>query len=305
MSDAAKLLPKSAIREALARDAYERNLVRIADPDIAGYRWLVASPQGVFAAAPDKVKVAIHGWFFGLCRHGDSIYLFENCSHRGEPADMGRLVRVDVSAGRLAAPMVLARGLHRNCHQLAVIDDLICLVDTANQAILRFTMDGRAVDVQRPFPPANPDDTSGAYLHLNSIARIGERIALMLHNGKAAPEIPSELAWLDRDWKLCERHSIPGHSCHDIVEDERGVLWHSASMSGEIIGSNGARAKITGEMMTRGIAITADAMVVGMSTFGPRHIRDRLRGGLVILDRNLNRRAELAIRGAPTDIVAL
>jgi hypothetical protein len=306
MSETAQPLPKRAIREALARGAYERGEVRIADPDVRGYTWLVASPQGVFAVAPDNAKTAIYGWFFGICRHHDTIFLFENCGPRGGTIPMGRLVRLELASGRLATPTVLATGLHGNCHQIAVIDRLICVVDTPNQAILRFTLDGSPVDVQRPFPPAPPNDRTGAYLHLNAIAQIGDRIAMMLHNGKAIPEKPSELAWLNRDWTIQERQPLPGHSCHDILEDERGVLWHTASMSGEIIGSDGTRVKITDEMMTRGLAITSDATIVGVSRFGPRHIRDTLRGGgVVILDRDFSRRAEITLRGAPTDIMAL
>jgi hypothetical protein len=116
---------KRAIRLALARDAYERDIVRIADPSIAGYDWLVASPQGVFAVAPDRVGLAIHGRFFGVHRAGDSIYLFENCGMRDDRAAQGRIIGLDVTDGRLSGPMVLARGLHNNCHQLALIDGLI------------------------------------------------------------------------------------------------------------------------------------------------------------------------------------
>src|SRR5205085_923230 len=99
----------------------------------------------------------------------------------------------------------------------------------------------------------------------------------------------SELAWLDRPWRVHTREPLAGYCCHDIVEDERGVLWHSASMSGEIIGSDGTRIKITDDMMTRGLAITADALIVGISTFGPRQLRDQLPGAVVILDRRLKR----------------
>ncbi len=305
MSGTAPLLPHREIREALARDKYLRNEVRIADPDVTGYTWLVASPQGVFAVSKEAAKTVIFGRFFGICRHESSLYLFETCGSRGGTDQMGRIVRLRLSDGRLARPEVLATGLDDNCHQLAVIDGYLCVVDTANQAILRYALDGRPVDVKRPFPPARPDDRSGAYLHLNAIAKVGDRIGLMLHNGRALPEKMSELAWLDGDWSVLERLSLPGYSCHDIVEDERGVLWHSASMSGEIMSSQGARALITGEMMTRGISITPDAVIVGMSTFGPRHVRDKLRGAVVILDRNLNRLTEITLIGAPTDIIAL
>lgn len=316
MPDTDRLAAKSTLREAMARDAYARGEVRIADPDLTGQTWLVASHRGLFAIAVDglaharpsahaSVKTVLFGWFFGLCRHGDALYLFENCGHRDRTVPMGRIIRLDLGGGRLAAPCVLVTGLHTNCHQIAVVGGLLCVLDTANQAILRFTLDGEAVDVQRPFAAAPPHDTSGAYLHINAIAPIGERTAIMLHNGKAIPEKTSELAWFDRDWRLIARHPLPGHSCHDIVEDERGVLWHCDSMAGDIIASDGTRTHISDTLMTRGIAITPDAMIVGMSSFGPRHLRSKLHGGVVILDRAHERRTTLTLGGSPTDIITL
>lgn len=315
MPHAERLAAKSALREAMARDAYARREVRIADPDLAGQTWLVASHRGVFAIAagsatsaspvPGSAKTVLHGWFFGLCRHRDALYLFENCGHRDRTVPMGRIIRLDLASDLLSAPTVLVTGLHANCHQIAVVDGLLCVLDTANQAILRFTLDGEAVDVQRPFAAAPSHDTSGAYLHINAVAAVGDRIAIMLHNGKAIPEKTSELAWLDRDWRLIERQPLPGHSCHDIVEDERGMLWHCDSMAGDIIASDGARAHVSDTLMTRGFAITPAAIIVGTSTFGPRHLRSKLRGGVVILDRALERRTTMTLDGSPTDIIAL
>lgn len=296
---------KRAIRMALARQAYAKGEVRIADPDLGGYGWLVASPQGVFAVGLHGAKLVLHGWYFGIHRHGDALYLFENCGMRDDSVALGRVVRLTLDDGRLSAPTVLVTGLHNNCHQLALIGGLLCVLDTANQAVLRFTPEGAPVDIKRPFPPAPPSDTSGAYLHLNSLAQVGERIALMLHNGKAVPEKSSELAWLDRDWNLLAREPLPGHSCHDIVADERGVLWHTDSPAGDVIGSDGTRVKVSDELMTRGIAFRGEQVLVGMATFGPRHVRDALRGAVAIFDRGWNPLAQLELRGAPTDAIAL
>jgi hypothetical protein len=310
MSDIDRLAAKSALREAMARDAYARGEVRIADPDLAGQTWLVASHRGLFAITADggvgaSVKTIVYGWFFGLYRHDTALYVFENCGHRDRSVPMGRIVRFDLAGARLAAPEVLVTGLHTNCHQIAVVDGLLCVLDTANQAILRFTLDGGEVDVRRPFAPAPPYDTSGAYLHINAIANVGDRTAIMLHNGKAIPEKTSELAWLDRDWRVFERQPLPGHSCHDIVADERGILWHCDSMAGDIIAADGTRAHITDTLMTRGLSITPDAIIVGMSSFGPRHLRSNLHGGVMILDRALERRTTMILGGSPTDIIAL
>lgn len=296
---------RTAIRAALAREAYEKGIVQIADPFVSGYQWLVASRKGIFAVSLDGAKPVVHGWFFGIYRYGDHIYCFENCGLRNWDVDRGRIIRLSLNNGQLGDPVVLATGLSNRCHQLAVIDGLLCVVDTANQQILRYTLAGDLVDVQQPFPPASPEDISGAYLHINAVRQVGERIGLMLHNGKAEPEKPSEIAWLDSEWKLLERVPLDGYGCHDIVEDEQGIVWHSASMSGDIFTSDGRRFRVTDDLMTRGIALSQDHIIVGISTFGPRQKRDALPGAVKIFDRKMNYLTQVQIDGAPTDIICL
>lgn len=305
MSGPFNLDTRRAIKMALARDAYERNLVRIAQPDVSNYAWLVASHRGVFAVAEGRVCTAIHGWFFGICRHADQFYLFENCGLRDRLSEIGRIVRIDLVDGQLLNPAVLVTGLHTNCHQVRVIDGLLCVVDTANQAIRRYTLAGDLIDVKHPFPVATPSDRSGAYLHLNGVAKVGERIALMLNNCKAVPEKQSELAWLNADWNLISTHSLPGHWCHDIVEDEQGGIWHCGSKAGEILVPDGRTVDVANELLTRGLAISEDRIIVGTSTFGGRGTRDSLPGGVVIFDRAFNRISALPLDGPPTDIAAL
>lgn len=305
MSEQFDLDTRRAIKAAVARDAYARGVVRIADPDLAGYDWLVATNRGVFAVSESATRLAVHGWFFGIHRDGDAIYLFENCAMRDRASPLGRLVRLRLAERRLVDPTVLATGLDANCHQVAMIDEALCVVDTANQAILRFTPQGVPIDVKRPFPAAPQTDTTGAYLHINSIAKIGARIAVLLHNGRAIPEKPSELAWLDADWREIARAPLAGHACHDIVGDEEGVLWHSGSRAGEIIASDGRIVKITDRLMTRGISITSERMIVGVTSFGPRQERDYLDGGVVILDKRFQVVATHDIAGCPADSIAL
>ena len=293
------------IKAALARAAYDTGTLRIHDDRLAGADWLIASNRGVFAYGPGGVRTLLYGWFFGIHRHAEHLYLFENCAMRDRTVMLGRIVRLTIADERLIDAVALVNGLHPNCHQLSVIDGLLCLVDTVNQAVRRYQLDGTPVDVVTPFPLADPDDTSGTYLHINSLALVGERIGLMLHNGKAQPQKCSELAWLDRDWQLLVREPVLGHCCHDIVADEVGTLWHSATLSGELIASDGRRFKLSDQLMTRGIAFAGPRILVGLSSFGPRQLRDGLRGQAVVLDRTCKVIERLELPGSPTDIVAM
>lgn len=305
MAKTFELDTRRAIRVAMALRSYENDTVRLTDPDIGEHAWLVATHRGLYAANRGGAKCVLYGWFFGICRDGQDLYLFENCAMRDRTLALGRIIKLTIASGELSKPVVLVKGLDANCHQIAVIDGLLCVVDTANQAILRYSRDGELVDVKTPFPIAPVTDHTGAYLHINSIAKIGDRIAIMLNNVQTVPEKCSELAWLDADWNLCERLTLDGHCCHDIVEDEAGVIWHSASNTGELMASDGRRVKIASDRMTRGIALSADAIIVGISSFGARQKRDALPGAIVILDRGLNRLAEFELKGPPADIVAI
>ena len=94
MNDPIRKASNSEIRAALARLAYDRGEVRIVDPDLAGWEWLVTTHRGVFAIAADRVKPVLRGWYFGICRHDDLLYAFENCGHRAPGSSTGRIIRL-------------------------------------------------------------------------------------------------------------------------------------------------------------------------------------------------------------------
>lgn len=292
-----------SIRAALAGQAYAADQVRICDRDLRGVECLAASRNGLFAVNRDGARRIAYGFFFGLRRHDDSLFVFEACDVPVRESRRGRIVRLTLDAGVIVRAQVIARGLDNQCHQLAVIDELICVVDTAGQAIRRFTLDGDPVDVRRPFPAAARDDTDGRYHHLNSIARVRGQVAVLLHNG-TVPRRPSELAWLDDDWQVIRREPLSGHCCHDILEDEEGALWHCGSLAGEILSSARPPIRVS-ERMTRGLALGRQGLIVGTSLFGERHVRADLAGSVIFLDAALRKLGEVELPAAPTDLVAL
>jgi hypothetical protein len=296
---------RKTVRIILARQAYEEGVIRQVRQDLTGFTWLVATHRGLFAVSLEAVMLVAHGWFFGLHLHGNHLYLFENCGERLRDAYRGRIVRFSWQDGRLSDPQILVTGLHGNGHQLRVIDGLLCLVDTANQRVLRFHMDGRPLDIKTPFPPAPDTDTSGTYVHMNGIARVRGELAVMLHNGKSLERRKSELVWLDEEWKVARRVTLHGYKCHDIVPDDQGTLWHCASESGEIMADDGRRIKLSDNLMTRAMAFCGENLLVGMSSFGPRQIRDALAGEVAILDRDKRVIARHEMPSGPADAVAL
>lgn len=302
MEDA--IADERTIRAALADRAYAADQVRIRDPDLRGFECLAASRNGLFAVGPHGAKRIAYGFFFGVRLHGDALFVFESCGIPSARSNKGRIVRLTLDGGRIADAAVIAKGLDNQCHQLAVIDSRICLVDTANQAIARFALDGTPADVLRPFAAATRDDGSGHYHHINSIAELRGQVAILLHNGTSTPRRQSELAWLDAHGRVVRRETLAGYCCHDILEDAEGVLWHCGSLDGEILGSNRPPMRVTAHM-TRGLALGRRGLIVGTSLFGARIDRADLAGSVIFLDARLRKFAEVELPAAPTDLIAL
>ena len=295
---------KKKVRLALARHAYETGKVRIVHDDLSDYDCLASSRRGLYACSRTDVRLVAHGICFGMAFHEGYIYLFESCDRPSSLSRMGRIVRFRFDDRRLADPHVLVTGIDNACHEIAVIDGVLCVVDTFNQAICRFTLDGAVIDVRTPFPVAPPDDSSGAYLHLNSIKKVGDRVGLVLHNGPARPHKQSEFALLGEDWNVVERVSLQGRGCHNILVRDDGPLLFCGSLDGEVIDLDGKRVKVSA-MMTRGLVTRGSSIIVGASGLAPRGIRDDAAGRLYFCDRELRVEAEIAMPAAPMDLLAL
>lgn len=298
LSSLPPLPDRSQLRAALAMDRYTRDEVMIAHADLRDYDWLVTSSKGVLAVNATGFTTALFGWFFGICRYQDWLFLFENCGHRYRETPRGRLLRLTLRDNQLSDPVVIARGLDCHCHQIAVFDGMLHVVDTGAQAILRFDLDGQPIDIQRPFE-------GEGYHHINSISQIDGRIGVMLHNLRHEPPIKSEIAWFGTDWSPLARQQLVDSGCHDIVSDGDGRLWYSASMTGEIVASDGQRLVMSEEQMTRGIAFSPQHVMVGLSIFGPRERRGTLRGLVALCDRQFQRIADIELPGPPAAITAL
>lgn len=286
---------------ALAGAAYEAGTVRLASRDLGGYSHIAASRQGLFAIREGGSSLIAHGLFFGVTLAGPSIYVFEACDLPRFATGRGRIIRLIREGGRIVKTEVIASGLNNGCHQIDIIDGRLCVLDTYGQRVLRFGLDGTLNDILQPLPPAPRDDWTGGYVHFNSLLAVDGRILLLLHNGGEATGRQSELAVLDRDWRLTDRHTLPGLGCHNIAVLEDGALLSCASLSGELIGPGGRRVKIS-PMMTRGLSVDSDMIVVGASTFSGRRTRHRAAGTVTFLDRAFRVRSVLDLPGAPTEI---
>jgi hypothetical protein len=283
------------IRIALAMRAYLAGSVRLVDHDLSGCSHLVATRHGLFAVDRQTPRLIAHGLFYGLTLRegagaGDgSVYAFEAGDRPRSSSACGRIVRFHREGDRFAAAEVIATGLDNGCHQIDFVGDRLCVVDTYRQRILCLDPAGDAATVLRPIPGAPAGDWENGYAHVNSIVAHRDDILLMLHNGADRTGRPSEIARLDRDWRLVERIPIDGLGCHNVAVLEDGTLLACGSIEGGLVGPNGSRVPVGG-LMTRGLSVGATEVAVGGSAFASREARDKLgeegEGAVFFLDRD-------------------
>lgn len=292
-------------RLALARQAYATDAIRISDNSLTDANCLAATRNGLFAVGVNGARTLIHGLFFGITIDNGFVYIFETCDDTRSASNMGRILRFRLDRDRLCEPNILCKGLANGCHQIKIIDGQLVVVDTYQQLIQRYTLGGDNIDCFDPVPQFNAE---GQYMptqaHMNSVAAIGDKIHLMLHNGNAVPSIKSEVLVFDRQWTLTEKYQIDGYCCHDIVELEDGTLLYCGSDDGELLASNGLKLGLSG-LMTRGLAYNMTHVMVGTTQFAPRESRDMVEGSVIYLDRSYQRVCEVPLHGAPTCIVSL
>jgi len=286
---------------ALAHAAYDARTVRLVRHDLTGMTHLVATRGGLFAVnEAGHVRIA-HGSFFGLTLREGSIFAFETSDLAGLPTRRGRIVRFDRIREQITEASVIVDGIDNGCHQIDFIDGRLTVLDTQNQRVLRFEAGEAGYEALYPLPLMGKRAWSRGYVHINSLLQVEDRILLLLHNGFAYTGKASEIAVFDLDWRERARWPLPGHDCHNIVVLEDGTLLSCGSAAGELVGLDRPLAKIS-TMMTRGLSVGSDSIVVGASKFSARADRHAVPGTVTFLERDYTVRAVVDLPGAPTDI---
>ena len=290
----------TALALALARDAFASNRIRIVRDDLTGYSHMVATRQGLFAINQTEHALIAHGLFYGMTVTADAIYVFEACDLPRVRTQRGRIVKIVRCGDRLGAASVLASDLDNACHQIDFVGADLCVLDTANQRAILIAPDGSRRCHQ--LVPATLGDTP--YVHVNSVLGVGDHILTIFHNGALRPEQPSELVVFNRDWRIVERQFLNGEWCHGLAKLEDGTILTCGSRAGELIGSNGLRLTLS-QMMTRGLSVGPERIVVGCSARVNRTQRVEAKGTAIFLDRAYHVVGEITLPGAPTEIRSL
>ena len=288
------------IRMALAGQAHDASIVRLASDDLTGFDHLVATRKGLFVARPGAHRQIAYGQFYGIAIDGETIYAFEACDRPRIRSNRGRIVRLRHNAGRIESADVPARNLDNGCHQIDIIDGSLFVTDTYNQRLLRIPLDGGEPEHLHPLP-APIEGEPETYFHVNSLLACGDAIYLLLHNDSGRTDRDSQIAVFDRNWNRTGTIPLSGQGCHSLAMLEDGTLLSCGSAAGEIVGSDGRAIKISNRM-TRGLSVDAAQIVVGGSVFLEREARDDAPGSVDFLTRDYRPLGSVELPGPVMEI---
>jgi hypothetical protein len=280
---------------------YHLDLVFVKKADLGLFTHVVASREGLYAINRETHLKLADGQFFGLTVRGSSLFCFQAHDFVSSRSNRGRIIEISMADGFLFSAKVRSKGFDNGCHQIDFIGEDLFVVDTYNQRILKLDRDFRIREFLFPISPAPRDAWDEGYAHLNSIVCHEGEIFLLKSNGGLKTGRLSEVLRCDSELHVKETFTLPGLLCHNLVFLEDGTLLSCGSAEGTIVSREGVVARI-GEMMTRGLSIDFDVLVVGDSFFATRHQRRYVPGSVFFYDRSYRLLARQRLPAAPTEI---
>ncbi|WP_372025262.1 hypothetical protein P7L70_27910 [Tistrella mobilis] len=270
----------------------------------AAFTHLVASREGLYVAGIAGCERRRDGLYFGATIRDGAAWVFESLdADLHAPTSRGRILRlpIDPATAGFGPAEVVADGLDNGCHQIDFVRGQLVVVDTYRQKLVVFSEDFSTCTVHYPAGQADADTGDTGYVHMNGIGGDGRELYVMLSHAGVQPARPSEVLRLDAGFNQVERFTLPGLMCHDLVVLEDGRLIANGSMGGFLIDRQGIIAQVD-NLLTRGLSIGTDDVVIGSSTFGDRERRIAATGRLTFTGRDLALRARYDLPAAPTQI---
>lgn len=167
-------------------------------------------------------------------------------------------------------------------HQMTYANGGIYVANTFYNSVTYQTLDG-SVRQEYHFYNSNTDTN-----HVNSVFPCGDLVLVMLHNFKQRSQV-----WvMEHDLRrgFTPRHVIhlADPSCHNVFVDDRH-LYYCASGSRRFIVVDYRKHRIVKDILasghTKGLSVTDNHLVIGVSEHAEREARRASRGQLLVLDR--------------------
>jgi hypothetical protein len=239
--------------------------------DFAAFEFIVATKAGLFLTSPRSWHRLTGGTWYGLTRYRDTILAYEQLDRWRT----GRLMQISAT-GVCRFPILR---LPYGCHQIDVWRDELYIMDTYNNAVLRYgCTDWRLRAVYHPLGVLDRSRESANYGHLNSILFREKDVVIVAHNETTKTNRRSELIFCGHDFRLHERTSLDAGNAHNVAPQGSDLLICDSN-GGRVI-SAGGRTQASLPLFTRGLSLTPDVIAVGESNVGAREDRESLGGAI-------------------------
>ena len=163
--------------------------------------------------------------------------------------------------------------LDEEVHQIDAWDGHLYITDTANNRILECRVDQnslRPVTSHYPNGRIESGRDSPNYSHINSIFQYGNYIYVMYHNLTKKTGRYSQIAVLDREWKVVEVIDENANSAHNIFCHD-GELIFCDSMNGRLMKHD--QVLVNADTYMRGLAALSEFWLLGGSAHAKREER--------------------------------
>ncbi|NUQ36316.1 MAG: hypothetical protein HUU23_00660 [Caldilineales bacterium] len=192
------------------------------------------------------------------------------------------LTAYDLSQDANRAQMPVPHTNNDHIHQIAFARDGLYIANTFYNSLTYQTLDG-SIRHEYAFNGHRTDIN-----HVNSVYPCGDLVLVLLHNRSQ----PSQIAVLEHDlargFAAREMIRLPHNGCHNVFVDQR-YLYYCASGVGHFVVVDLRKKQIKLDLPfaghTKGLSVTEDHIVFGLSEHAKREARLTSRGQLVVVDR--------------------
>lgn len=252
------------------------------DDELNSLQILIGARKGVYLIDKGRLIHLLAGHTYGISEWQDRWYAHQ----RGKRGD--RIVSFDLRDGQMEDPRVEITDLSPGCHQIDFIGDELYITETYKNRILIYTNEsGKMVRKKIWYPKGvlKKGRESDNYVHMNSVWSDGNHVYVLFHNETVKTGRQSEYVILDDNGRVVQTFSTPYQNAHNFIKlGDQHFICDSMNSS---LSVNGSPVYQLG-MLTKGLAITDQFILVGGSEFAQRQDRDIKGGALHILDRNFD-----------------
>lgn len=242
-------------------------------------KFLITTSRKVLLYDNGNIREILNGGvFFGVCKlpgYGYTVLNRNNFNGTGggNPDSTNRLEFLNENFDYVQTAFL---DFIKDGHQITCVDDIIYVTNTGFNVITSLQKTGEAGHIE-VYKEVGKDIN-----HINSINFYNNKWWLCQH--RMYDKDDGGVAVFDSDWRFLCYYNIGKHAHNAVVKD--GHLWSTDSDNGQIIKINletkeRIEYSIAHNLMTRGLIITDDYLVVGLSEFDVREKRHAEKTGQV------------------------